>query len=217
MVVMLEIRGPATALLDAPPVLTVRGAGPGTQLRWRARLRDDDGHVWRAEAGRAEDLDGAWSAASGAAGPVAALTSLRPVAVDVRAEAPDGRAANRVLQRRLLGDGVRRRRWREAGGMRAALHLPAGDASCPAVVVPGTHVLAAALLASRGVMALALQAGDPDAAAQRLGAVPRAGSVTRLDDVPLPPGVPATGTDPVARAADWAALLDRLGASAPER
>jgi len=212
---MLEIRGPVTALLDAPLALAVRGAGPDAALRWRARVRDDDGRVWRAEAARPEQLDGAWAATGG--GAVAALASLRPVALEVRAEAADGHAATRTLTRVLLGDGAQRRRWREPGGLRAALHLPAGTGPAPAVVLPAAATLAAALLASRGVIALALEAGDAATAAQRLAGIARAAAVTVLDEVPLPPGVPAAGTEPEARAADWAALLLRLGASAAQR
>src|SRR6478752_1658970 len=109
---MLELRGATDGLLlDEPWRLEVRGAG-AAPLTWRARIRDDDGRVWRAEAGRPEDLAGAWSPAKRPApGPVAALRSLRPVSVDVRAETADGRAAARTVTRRLVADGVRRRRW----------------------------------------------------------------------------------------------------------
>ena len=57
---MIEIQGPATALADEPLALRARGAGPDAELTWHARMRDDDGLVWRARAERAEDLTGAW-------------------------------------------------------------------------------------------------------------------------------------------------------------
>src|SRR4051812_15963741 len=119
----LEIRGAAPGLLDDPLLLEVGGAPAGAALTWRARLRDDDGFVWRAEAARPQDLLTAWAAAKPqSAGPVAALRSLRPVAVDVRVEAPDGAASARTITRTLLADGVLVRRWRE--GVTGSLYRP---------------------------------------------------------------------------------------------
>src|SRR3954454_6145851 len=86
----LEIRGAAPGLLDDPLLLEVGGAPAGSALLWRARLRDDDGFVWRAEAPAADALAGAWAPAKPSAGAVAALRSLRAVDLDVRVEAPDG-------------------------------------------------------------------------------------------------------------------------------
>src|SRR4051812_45401198 len=120
----LEIRGAAPGLLDDPLLLEVGGAPAGAALTWRARLRDDDGFVWRAEATRPEELLTAWAPAKPqSAGPVAALRSLRPVAVDVRVEAPDGAASSRTVTRTLLAAGVKVRRWRE--GVTGSLHRPA--------------------------------------------------------------------------------------------
>jgi hypothetical protein len=211
-------------------LLSARGGGPGTKLLWRARHRDDDGRIWRARAARAEDLIANWEPAKPSTGPVAALGSLRPVNVDVRVEAPDGRAAARTLTRQLLGDGVRVRRWRE--GAAAALYLPAADAACATVLVDATAgedeatvaTLAAALLASRGALVLAVTGrarggpGDPVAAARELlAAVPSASSEIELltDGVPLPPGIGDRGAGRAAVAARtvaWDALLTRLGA-----
>lgn len=215
----LEIRGPADGLLDDPLALRARGAGPGAALRWRARLRDDDHRVWRAEAARAEDLAVAWAPAKAApTGPIAALRSLRPVAIEVRVEADDGRTATRTVRRRLVGEGVRVRRWREP--FAATLHRPAGD---PAATVRvdasagddalAVATVAAALLASRGVLVLVLApargaAATPADAAAALAAVPGAGEPVSIDP-PVPPGVPATSPGP---AGDWDALLARLGA-----
>jgi hypothetical protein len=239
----LEIRGPSAGLLDDVPSLRARGAGEGAGLSWRARLRDDDGRVWRAAAARAEDLAGAWRPAKAGTGPVAALRSLRPVAIDVRVEGPDGRSAARTIQRRLLADGVQVRRWR--GDVVARLHLPAGDVASALLVDatggPGAAAvaaLAAALLASRGVLVLAVEGGrggaSPGAvvaeARERLTAVPAAagaevhmaraasdadGAPSPPDVVVLPPGVPATDgpAGASARAEAWDALLRRLGAA----
>ena len=88
---MLELRGATDGeLLDEPWRVVARGAGGGP-LTWRARIRDDDGRVWRAEATSPQGLAGAWAPAKRPApGPVAALRSLRPVAIDLRAETADG-------------------------------------------------------------------------------------------------------------------------------
>ena len=166
-----EISGPAEGLLDDDLVLRVRGAGPGAELTWRARFRDDDGRVWRAAAPRAEALTTRWVAAKDGAGPIAALRSLRPLSIDVRAETEDGRGAARTLTRRLTAEGVRTRRWRD--GLAATLHLPAttavaaegegvAGAPCATLLIDATAggaaeivaTLAAPLLASRGALVL---------------------------------------------------------------
>jgi hypothetical protein len=165
-----EVDRPAAELLDDPFVLRVRGAGPDAKVVWRARFRDDDGRVWRATAERPEDLAAAWQPAKAGTGPVAGLRSLRPVAIDVRAEAADGRAAARTLTRRLMADGVRPRRWRD--GLTATLYLPAGDAPSATLIADATAgpaqaavaALAGPLLASRGVLVLALGPGRTPAA-----------------------------------------------------
>jgi hypothetical protein len=137
----MEIRGAGVALLDEPLSLGVRAAPAGTPLRWRARVRDDDGRVWRAEAASPAELDLAWAPAKAGTGPVAALLSLRPVEVEVRAEAPDGRAAARTITRRLVADGVRLRRWRD--GLAATLHLPPPAVDAVATVIADTREEAA--------------------------------------------------------------------------
>jgi hypothetical protein len=219
---MLELRGATDGqLLDEPWLLDVRGGGPASALRWRARLRDDDGRIWRAEADSAAGLTEGWEPAKAPPGPLAALRSLRPVAIDLRAEAPDGRAAARTITRRLVADGVRLRRWRD--GVGATLHLPAG-APTATVVLDATvadeegaaaAVLAAPLLASRGVLVLAVT--DSVAEAQtRLAAVPAAADAepTVLPAGLVPPGVPTRDPgDPAERAAAWDALLAVLGAT----
>jgi hypothetical protein len=215
----LELRGAADGLLDEPLALTVRGAGGGPLL-WRARLRDDDGRVWRAAADEPELLAAAWAPAKETTGAVAALRSLRPVALDLRAEAADGRAAARTVRRRLVADGVRVRRWRAP--LPGALLLPDREEPCAAVVVepapadapaaPGAPgdpapsapraaageatLSAAALLASRGVLVFATtEAGAGDQALELLAAVPAAARAARparrLAFLPLPPGIPA--------------------------
>jgi hypothetical protein len=214
----LEIRGPARALLDDPLLLRLRGAG-GASAAWRARFRDDDGRVWRATAPRAEELPGAWTPAKPALGPLAALRSLRPVEVEVRAELPDGRAATRTLTQVLMGDGVRLRRWRD--GLSATLHLP-GEASGATVLLDATGdddaaaaaTLAAPLLGSRGVVVLALSAGSVEVASERLAAVPGAAAAPEVVRAGLvPPGVAMRDPqDHDARAAAWDDLLARLGA-----
>src|SRR4051812_10295321 len=101
---MLEIRGAAPGLIDDPLLLEVGGAPPNTPLTWRARLRDDDGFVWRAKGAAPDALR--WAPAKASAGDVATLRSLRPVDVDVRVEDPGGAASNRTITRTFLADGV---------------------------------------------------------------------------------------------------------------
>jgi hypothetical protein len=160
-------------------------------------MRDDDGLVWRARAERPEDLPARYRGKAAAA----ALASLRPVRIEVRAEVDGGGAASRTLTRVLVGEGVRIRRWRDLG---ATLHLPAGEPRAT-VLLRGAAPVAAALLASRGVLVLAAP-GDADGARERLAAVPGAGEPVALDELPVPAGVP--GGD----AAAWDAVLAAVGA-----
>ncbi len=218
-----------------------RAAGAvGGGATWRARLRDDDGRVWRATAARADQLAAAWAPAKASAGPIAALRSLRPVRIDLRAELEDGRSASRTITRRLVADGVRTRRWRD--GLAATLHRPAGE-PCASVVLDATAggrerpsgadpdsptgptpldvaALAGPLLAARGVLVLVVgspprgaTAADALALARdRLAAVPGAPAEVAVVAPILPPGVPAIEQDHAARAAAWDALLAQLGA-----
>lgn len=239
----LEIRGPGSALLDDPLTLRARGAGPGTSVQWRARLRDDDERVWRAASPRADELPFHWAPAKAGTGPLAALQSLHPVTIDVRLEAADGRSGARTVTRRLLADGIQVRRWRSALAARLYIPVesPASSLIIDATAGPGhadVAALAAALLASRGVLVLTVGAGRgktaPEAglaeARERLSAVPAAAGThaevlpaldlataasPSADAVAVPPGVAAIG-DPAqaaARAEAWDALLARLGAT----
>lgn len=220
----LELREPAGALFDEP--FRMRCGAEGREaLEWRARIRDDDDRVWRASGRSARDLPARWGPAKSGSGAVMALASLRPVNVDVRVEAPDGRAAARTITRLLVAAGVRRRRWRE-DGLAATLLLPAGQ-PCATVVITAEDdgvapLLAAPLLASRGVLILALAPGGAGtavaAARERLAAVPGASATVRTLDsgVVLPPNVGVRDeADPDAaaeRARAWDALLASLGA-----
>ena len=226
----LEIRGRAEGLLDDPLVLHARGAGPGATVVWQARYLDDDARVWRATAPLAAQLTTGLAPAKAGTGPLAALASLRPVSIEVRVQAADGRAATRTLTARLAAEGVRLRRWR--AGVTATLHLPAsGDPPCATVVLDATagpaqaHVaaLASPLLASRGVLVLSVgraRGGGGEGNAERIAlagegvaAVPGATEpvVLRAVDpfgegeagpgVVLPPGVGARDADPGAAAA----------------
>jgi hypothetical protein len=211
----LSVREPASRLLDEPFVLRAR-ADRGDVLTWRARLRDDDGRVWKAVADAPAGLATAWTAAKAHETGVAALGSLRPVTVDVRVEAADGRAAGRKVTRILLADGVKARRWRD--GLSATVYLPADPVGTAALVPPPPDTAGAApdpagslpvaaLLASRGVASLVLVKGDLDDARERLAALPAVDDVTVLDAAPAPPN---TGAH--ADAAAWDALLERLRA-----
>lgn len=225
----LELRAASSGLLDEPLALNVRGLGgpAGDTLIWRARLRDDDGRVWRAQASDPLALSDAWTPAKSSGGAVAALQSLRPVSLDVRVEAPDGRAASRTLTRSVLAEGARVRRWRD--GLAATLFLPAQRTSTSALVLDGTAdeeaaaaaAPTAALLASRGVLVLLVtpprgRGGDRERllrdAAERLEQL--AASAVELLPAPPPtaPGVPARA-DAHDRAAAWDALLARVGAT----
>jgi hypothetical protein len=205
----LEVRGPAAGLLDEPLLLRARGAGPQEALVWRARYHDDDGRVWRATAARPEDLDARWVPAKESTGQLAALQSLRPVRVDVRVEAPDGRAASRAVTRRMVADGVQLRRWRD--GLTGTLHLPADEAPAATLLVDatagpeqaGVAALAAPLLASRGVLVLTVAPGRGRATAadllatarERLAAVPAAAADVQVLPA-LDPLAPAAGSEP---------------------
>jgi hypothetical protein len=220
---MLDIRGASPGLLDDPLHLDVGGAAPNAALTWRGRFRDDDGFVWRAAAPTPEGLLTAWVPAKPTAGPVAALRSLRPVDVDVRVEGTDGVGSSRTVTRTLLGEGVRARRWK--GDIEGTLYLPAG-ATVAARVLDAREddlaaaPMAAALLASRGVLAFVLSGGkgDPGAAAlERLAQVPDAplAAVLPAAAVGVPPGVGHRGepmAGALARAEAWDALLAQLGA-----
>ena len=225
---MLEIRGAAPGLIDDPLLLEVGGAPPNTSLTWRARIRDDDGFVWRAEGSAPDALS--WSPAKASAGDVAALRSLRPVTLDVRVEDPDGAASNRTITRSFVGDGMKVRRWRE--GPTGSLYLPAqpattalildardprdpasrddsGAPDAPESSLDAPGEVAAALLASRGVLVF-LVAGGSGESGDVLAALPSTPArVERRAAVPLPPGVPARAA---ADAAAWDALLADLGA-----
>lgn len=213
----LSVREPPSRLLDEPFVLRAR-ADARDELTWRGRYRDDDGRVWKSAATAPAGLPFAWEPAKPTTGPVAALQSLRPVSVDVRVEAPDGRAAGRQVTRLLLSEGVRARRWRD--GLSATLYLPA-DPAGSAVVLDATSPedrgsaapVAGALLASRGVLVVTVLTGDVAAARDRLAAVPSAPADVVTADVVVPPNVGVTGEDdPQERAAAWDALLERLRA-----
>lgn len=240
---MLELQGLAAGLLDEPLALRLRGRGDGGKPAvWRARLRDDDGRVWRARADRAEELTAAFGAdAPAGAPPVAALRSLRPVAIEVRAELPDGRAAARTIRRALVGEGVRVRRWRGLlPGGEATLCRPA-QPPVAAVIVDATSgepdatvaALCAPLLASRGVLALTVGRGGgrrgahrrtgapgprPDAAAllaaaaERLAAAVPGAPPADAIEVVAPLLAPGIPARRPADAAAWDALLARLGA-----
>ncbi len=204
---MLEIQGPQTALIDEPLLLRARGGGE--VVRWRCRLVDDDGRSWRAQAPRAEELAGAWAPAKAGGRPVAALGSLRPVRLDVRAESAQGATASRTLERRLVADGVKVRRWRDPAPA-ATLFLPAAQTAGVAVL-DADATPAGALLAARGVVALAVSGPARAAAVELLARVPAAAGHTPVvvEDIGPPPGVPALEPGD---ADAWAALLARLGA-----
>lgn len=206
----LSVREPASRLLDEPFVLRAR-TDVREPLIWRGRYRDDDGRVWKSAGASPAELALGWEPAKPRTEPVATLDSLRPVRIDVRVEAADGRAAGRQLTRRLLSDGVRPRRWRD--GLVATLYLPADPVGSAVVVRGPALAAAAALLASRGVLTLALADGDVGVAVERLAAVPSAPPELLTADVVVPPNVGVAGEDAAgARVAAWDALLERLGA-----
>jgi hypothetical protein len=205
---VLDLRGAAPGLLDDPLLLDVSGAPPSASLTWRARVRDDDGFVWRATGERVDELT--WAAAKPAsAGAIAALRSLRPVEIDVRVEDPDGAAASRTVTRKLLAEGVKARRWK--GDVSGTLYLPADPTGGGAILATDDVApMAAALLASRGVLVFVLTRGNVGAAREQLALVPSApAEIELLDAVPLPTGLPAQ--EP-ADAAAWDALLASLNA-----
>ena len=210
----LSVREPRSRLLAEPFVLRARGDA-GDELLWRARYRDDDGRVWKAAAPTPAELTFAWQPAKPQTGPIAPLASLRPLSVDVRVEAGDGRAAGRQVTRLLLGEGVRARKWRD--GLAATLYLPADPVGSAVVLdatdAPASPAPAAALLASRGVLTLAVTEGEIEAARERLAAVPSAPADVGVEAALSPPNVGVAGDDDAReRAAAWDALLERAGA-----
>lgn len=192
----LQLSATPDALIDEGLAGTrLRGAGAQPDAVWRAKHHDDDGRVWRAIAPSAAALSAAWVPAKSSTGHLAALVSLRPVEIEVRVELPDGRALARTVTRRLLAEGTIARRWR-GDGLAATLYRPPGDQPRPTVLLDATHdaealagaTLAAALLASRGVIALVVgpparpKDGPPDAARERA-----------TERLALVPGADATG------------------------
>lgn len=238
---MLELSGAPVALVDEPLDVRLRGLGeldvdPDDEfggVLWRARLRDDDGRVWRATADAPQHLPAGLAPSKPGTGRVPALGSLHPIRLDVHAEAPDGRGAKRTFERRLLADGVRVRRWKEPE-LRGTAYLPAPGAAAAqpllidartdpqaselAVLAAFVAPLAAAVLASRGRPVLVVSELDDLAPAlDRLGQLKVAAGEPRVvralgagDVVLLPPGIPMLDEGATARAARrdrWASLV----------
>ncbi len=239
---MLELSGPPTALVDEPLTVRLRGLGEMVEvdpddefggILWRARLRDDDGRVWRATADAPEHLPAGLAPAKPGTGLVPALGSLHPIRLDVHAEAPDGRSAKRTFERRLLGDGVRVRRWKEPE-LRGSMFLPAAGSEPRGPLLLDTRLppepgerealaafvapLAAAVLASRGRPTLVVSdVDDLGPALSRLEGLQVATGTPRVvralgagDVLLLPPGIPVLGEGTAARTARrdrWASLV----------
>ena len=222
----LEIRTNPDALLGTPLATGLRGAGELPVAFWQARLRDDDGRIWRSSGRTAAELGEVWKPAKDSTGPIAALRSLHPLEIDVRAELPDGRSATRTVKRILLAEGTRVRSWKGLTPLRATLYLPRAERASAALIIDAlgaenTDALAptAALLASRGVAVVTAEPGakqtPPDALTDLvtlLAAVPAAqgaGTPAIRTMLPLPPGFPTTiAPDPAA----WTTLLGQSAA-----
>jgi hypothetical protein len=193
--------GPVAALRSLRPVdVDVRVEAPDGAAASRTvtrRLIDEGVRVrrWRDLVAGTLHLPGS---PTGAAILIDATTA--PVPRPTRPEAPDA----------------------DAGPGTPAAAAVAPEAVRDADVLAQAPLLAAALLASRGVLVLVVTGGrgaDPVAAAQeQLAAVPGAAERVRTfgaADIPLPAGIGLRGEDQpgaVARAAAWDALLSRLGA-----
>ncbi len=199
-----EIRGSAQGLVDEPFAFDLKGSG-GAAALWRARVRDDDDRVWRAQAATPLDLAATWSAKQSPTH--GAFASLHPLRIDVRAELEDGRTAARTFTRLLVAAGVRVRRWREKG-LAATLYLPTALTGPTLLLAAGeAAAVAAPLLASRGALVLIVRAGE-DTAAERLAQVPGATPHHRLEQLPWPANLP--GQQP----REWAALLELFSLAA---
>ncbi|MTD42999.1 hypothetical protein GKE82_01425 [Conexibacter sp. W3-3-2] len=240
---MLELSGHQVALIDEPLDVRLRGLGEVAAafddeddlggVLWRARLRDDDGRVWRAAADAPEHLPAGLAPSKPGTGRVPALGSLHPVRLDVHAEAPDGRGAKRTFERRLLADGVRVRRWKEPQ-LRGTAFLPPPDAPAAEPLLLDARIdastgelgllaafvapLAAAVLASRGRATLVVTDLDDLAPAlERLAGLRAATGAPRVlrtlgagDVVLLPPGIPVLDEGSAARTARrdrWASIV----------
>jgi hypothetical protein len=206
-VAQLEIRTNPDGLLGEPLATGLRGAEGGI-ASWKARLRDDDGRIWRCNGRTAAELGTDWAPAKQSSGTVAAARSLRPLEIELRAELPDGRSTTRTIKRRLLTDGVKVRRWR---GEHATLYIPATTPKLTLLITGSDAWLApaAALLASQGaIVLLAAPAAEITALTEKLASATAAGSVERIEPPPPPPGFPSlintSSPDP------WPALRARL-------
>lgn len=222
----LEIRTNPDALLGTPLATGLRGAGEMSDAFWQARVRDDDGRIWRSNAHTPSELGVIWKPAKDSTGAIAALRSLHPLEIDVRAELPDGRAATRTVKRILLAEGTRVRSWKGLTPLRATLYLPRAERATAALIIdaleaenPDALAPTAALLASRGVAVLTAEPGAKNAPADALAdlvallaAVPAAqgsGTPAIRKALPLPTGLPTTiEADPAA----WTTLLGQCAA-----
>ena len=152
----LEIRGPAQALVDEPLDFDVRGGGE-QPAHWRARFRDDDEKVWRADGPSPLQL-GAWTAKQSEAR--VALASLHPLRLDMRVDVEDGRGASRTFTRQFLADGVRMRRCRTQGlAVETLSQYALGPVSPGLVLGYGRLHLSAIPRAVRALAAVVLQQG----------------------------------------------------------
>lgn len=170
------------ALTDQPRKITATGLVPGI-AKLTAFSRHADGSEWQSRAdfkidasGRldldadipqagdwqvADSMAAIWSQRQTAAPVIAALSeSVAPRTVQLAITDKRGQRATAELVQRFVGAGVTRREIRE-NGLSATLFSPLGDGPFPLVILlngsgGGTPEQRAALLASRGYLALAL-------------------------------------------------------------
>jgi dienelactone hydrolase len=174
---------PARSLVDEPVNVRVSGARPGAQVVVRARTTDDLGRTWKSGAAFVAGATGTVDVASQRPtegtyqdpDPVGLFWSLTldpqeeprwsmgltmaPMTIAVTAES-DGAVTSMDVERCFVAPDVQRVKVRDEG-LVATFYRPAGPGPFPAVIVlggssGGVPERNAALLASRGIAALAL-------------------------------------------------------------
>ncbi|HXJ84606.1 MAG TPA: acyl-CoA thioesterase/bile acid-CoA:amino acid N-acyltransferase family protein [Candidatus Methylomirabilis sp.] len=175
---------PTRSLVDEPMRIAVGGAPPGGRVIVRAALRDDAAQRWaswgafvadgagQADLAKQAPIDGTWDTAD----PLGLFWSMRdegqppgrvafvkravtPLEVEITAEA-DGKTTASSIERQTVSPDVERMDLR-AHGLVGTYFRPAGAGPFPSVIVVGgsgggLNELSSALMASRGLAALAL-------------------------------------------------------------
>jgi dienelactone hydrolase len=197
-----RMRGPVDALMDAVIDVRISGLRPGQRVLVRASMPDSTERVWRAEAEFVANRRGEVSTTrdSAVAGsyvgiqPMGLATSMdlpeQPGAATYTSPSLDGVPMTFVLVtngrpvdsltvvRRFRAPGVRAVAVREPGGPAGTMFSPARSGRSPAILVLGgseggnSAIDVAALLASRGYVALSLAYFGADSLPREIDEIP---------------------------------------------